>query len=606
MKNNKGFISMSLIYTFFLLFISILVYILGYYTHSIGLLSTLRADMKSQLQADSNYRWDQTCYNLSTRLNCKLLFKEAGTTVIRNKTPLIYADFEYPLLTEDAGLYYTEDELGPSYFYRGAVKNNFVQFAQDNLGNPLYWRIIRINGDGSIRLVYMGKSVNAAELVSDINTFYTSIKAEDQINIVSNNFCYQYQNASTSLNQTNILACQDSLSSLVGSVGYNEAIAAGAAYNHSTGAIPSLDPYDNDGYFLHANEAYNTAQANVIVAADGGLQNDVASKYRPVINLATNVKVGAGNGSKENPYIIAPSSLTKLLSQGNIGVNMAYEYYETGTLFIKGFGIMNDYISDNIPSVILFDLKEELDLSISELTKLQDNPDLGTLFILFTNRNWRYIGKSLNNLNISNYETALSALQEKYSGDNYQWFFDLISKIYPKFYGITSIVIDNGVETIGANAFEMTGNIEIRLPSSVKGITGDAFEMSSANIILNDGLISIGKRAFRNWTGTTMIIPNTVETIDDEAFQSSNLVHITLPTNPSFDRIHHNIFTECKKLTTIMIPENINIIPSLAFDTAKRGITFNLVGPERLISNGAGGQFNFTINDYYANWNYLQ
>ena len=46
--------------------------------------------------------------------------------------------------TTDEGLFMSEDDEGESYYYRGAVKNNYVSFA------GFTWRIIRRNGDGSI------------------------------------------------------------------------------------------------------------------------------------------------------------------------------------------------------------------------------------------------------------------------------------------------------------------------------------------------------------------------------------------------------------------------------------------------------------------------
>ena len=49
----------------------------------------------------------------------------------------------------------TQDNYGTSYYYRGNVMNNYVKFAN------FYWRIVRINGDGSIRLVYDGTSAHA-------------------------------------------------------------------------------------------------------------------------------------------------------------------------------------------------------------------------------------------------------------------------------------------------------------------------------------------------------------------------------------------------------------------------------------------------------------
>lgn len=54
----------------------------------------------------------------------------------------------------DKGLYKSSDNYGITYYYRGNVKNNFVKFAD------IMWRIIRINGDNSIRLMYYSDDYN--------------------------------------------------------------------------------------------------------------------------------------------------------------------------------------------------------------------------------------------------------------------------------------------------------------------------------------------------------------------------------------------------------------------------------------------------------------
>ena len=94
------------------------------------------------------------------------------------------------------GLYSTEDEDGTSYYYRGNVTNNNVQFGEytsdyyvynyssryfqslascqeynsrcsesnrvklASAGDKMYWKIVRVNGDGSLRLIYNGTSAN--------------------------------------------------------------------------------------------------------------------------------------------------------------------------------------------------------------------------------------------------------------------------------------------------------------------------------------------------------------------------------------------------------------------------------------------------------------
>ena len=55
----------------------------------------------------------------------------------------------------DEGIWETQDDYGTTYYFRGAAQNNYVKFA------GYYWRIIRINGDGSLRLIYDGTSAHA-------------------------------------------------------------------------------------------------------------------------------------------------------------------------------------------------------------------------------------------------------------------------------------------------------------------------------------------------------------------------------------------------------------------------------------------------------------
>ena len=63
----------------------------------------------------------------------------------------------------DKGLYQATDDYGTTYYYRGNVKNNIVYFAN------IYWQIVRINGDGSIRLMYDGTVKNATYNQQSIN-----------------------------------------------------------------------------------------------------------------------------------------------------------------------------------------------------------------------------------------------------------------------------------------------------------------------------------------------------------------------------------------------------------------------------------------------------
>ncbi len=71
-------------------------------------------------------------------------------------TELSNSAFASVTTASDKGMYKKADDLGTSYYYRGAVDNNWVKFGKDSTGKDIYWRIIRINGDGSIRMIYTG------------------------------------------------------------------------------------------------------------------------------------------------------------------------------------------------------------------------------------------------------------------------------------------------------------------------------------------------------------------------------------------------------------------------------------------------------------------
>ena len=59
----------------------------------------------------------------------------------------IYKEITSNKNTTEALLASTEDDYGTSYYFRGNVKNNYVEFANK------CWRIVRITGDGSTKLV---------------------------------------------------------------------------------------------------------------------------------------------------------------------------------------------------------------------------------------------------------------------------------------------------------------------------------------------------------------------------------------------------------------------------------------------------------------------
>jgi len=73
-------------------------------------------------------------------------------------------NFANPATTDETanGLFSMEDDYGTSYYYRGTAPNNYIKFGKNSSGQDMWWRIIRINGDGSIRMQYDGSGASGS------------------------------------------------------------------------------------------------------------------------------------------------------------------------------------------------------------------------------------------------------------------------------------------------------------------------------------------------------------------------------------------------------------------------------------------------------------
>ena len=84
---------------------------------------------------------------------------EEAKAYIEGRTTSTTPDFS-TVTTTNEGMYAKDDDYTAttgmkSYYFRGAVDNNWVKFGKEG-NKDIYWRIIRINGDGSIRMIYSG------------------------------------------------------------------------------------------------------------------------------------------------------------------------------------------------------------------------------------------------------------------------------------------------------------------------------------------------------------------------------------------------------------------------------------------------------------------
>ena len=332
-KKKRGFIAMSLIYTFFLLFVAILIYILGFYASNADNLNVKKASIKENLEAQDVRTWDQDCYASSLLLNCRLLFKDANAinpaSVIAAKSdlndPALFKNIE---MTNNVGLHVTKDIDGNTYFYRGDVTNNYVQFGTANNEDELYWQIIRINGDGSIRLIYLGTSIasRGSINITDLKNIAVIDEAIDSTppKIVESKFCITY-NHQTDITLENIFDCNSYLSAspleeykkYIGNIGRNEAIALGA----------SSEGIANTGFFLYSGNQYHTNDSNLCLNSSGQLAVGGAAcpQERPVISISADSIITdfAQDGTQANPYIVNLSRPVTVTFNSNGGSAVA-------------------------------------------------------------------------------------------------------------------------------------------------------------------------------------------------------------------------------------------------------------------------------------------
>ena len=279
--------------------------------------------------------------------NVNVTRKDDGINIFGKKFEVIDAE---PTLTtssnntsDASGLYKsTATNTGePTYYFRGNVENNYVSFAGQT------WRIVRINEDGTIRMV-MANGINSnANIAFNSNynnytyMYYTNSQVKStleswyQTNIGSKTnltskvasgayYCEhakaKYGDSATSGSATMTtyskytpdFKCSSDgnnkgvVNASVGLLSYDEVVYAGGYYGQN-----------NNNYYLYNNTNFWTmspagfaygSYSRVWSVNTSGLIDyysvDVTFAVRPVLNLTANTQISDGNGTKENPFIV--------------------------------------------------------------------------------------------------------------------------------------------------------------------------------------------------------------------------------------------------------------------------------------------------------------
>ena len=95
--------------------------------------------------------------------------------LVDKSTKLTRTDFSKVLTDNNTNTLYTGVEDSKTvYYFAGNATDNWVKFGKNASNQDLYWRIIRTNSDGGVRLLYHGTSTTATDAYIGTSAFNSS------------------------------------------------------------------------------------------------------------------------------------------------------------------------------------------------------------------------------------------------------------------------------------------------------------------------------------------------------------------------------------------------------------------------------------------------
>lgn len=240
---------------------------------------------------------------------------------------------------DNEGLISTNDNKGLAYYFRGNVDNNYVKI------NDLMFRIVRINGDSTVRLVLDGVAKNKvayntnsleegqeaktladfskstivnelnAWLESNLSNYNEQIVEEDycietEFNILNNGFYRTSTYTRVVVDNNPSITCSGGIyTGKVGLLSTDEVVLAGSLKDNENKSYYLYNSNISGSYILSTPNYINESNVVVMMSVkeDGSLEEGYLAtdllNMRPVINLGVSTKV-KGKGTIDNPYII--------------------------------------------------------------------------------------------------------------------------------------------------------------------------------------------------------------------------------------------------------------------------------------------------------------
>ena len=122
-----------------------------------------------------------TISNITSNKTCSITFKSNLPTLYekiladKSTRPGARTSFSSVLTTDNTKTLYTSTEDSKTvYYFAGNATDNWVKFGKNASNQDIYWRIIRTNLDGGVRLLYHGTSTTATDAYIGTSAFNSS------------------------------------------------------------------------------------------------------------------------------------------------------------------------------------------------------------------------------------------------------------------------------------------------------------------------------------------------------------------------------------------------------------------------------------------------
>lgn len=233
------------------------------------------------------------------------------------------------IATDDEGFIESTDDVGMAYYFRGNTTNNYVKFANLN------WRVVKINGDGTVKLVlnelmnnntqYYAKdsefnmSFESSKIYEDLKSWYqTNLNTVDAL-IANQKYCTDDSFGSDDKTYASITRIYTNQSPIYECMGTSTALKIGLLTADEVSLAGATNKTNNTKFYLY-NDAISTSwwtmspgknvdgtYSFIEVSKDGimnsGTNGTLFRGSRPVISLNKKAQV-SGTGKIDDPYIV--------------------------------------------------------------------------------------------------------------------------------------------------------------------------------------------------------------------------------------------------------------------------------------------------------------